>query len=233
MKSCCNDDSAYSEDMNPLRQRNNDEASTMALGADEKSNTIHGLEKASDVSEYEIGVGIDVMIQQVCSQIMNEDFLKVLVKHKSPFYFNCTVAHVARGDGILGEKEKKYLIRTSKQWGLSDDDIKEVLKGKNCTKEMLQVSEKALREVNPNDSDEQIAKKLNLFSYALLLQSIIAATQDGLVDKEYTAAKKLAVELGFDKSAAREAVKAVKAEIVFYNNIKSVMHCARPGVKKL
>ena len=179
------------------------------------SKNISGISQESDVSSYTVGTAIISLMLDYSARVTADDasdFFSTCTKHKVFFYFTSTLAYVCRGDDILGEKEKEWIIKSAQAWRVPENEILEALKGKDYSREMVKAATVATKEMIPNASDKDIIERVKPLSYALLMQAIISATQDGFVKQEYVVAKKLAKELGIDNSTVDKMITVVKLE---------------------
>ena len=224
---CSTKSSSYDEISN--KQRNTDLAESKR---DEfvGSETIRGITLESDVSEYRVGVAIDELLQEITSSdaklTNSRHFLNMFVKNKATFYFNATLAYVCRGDEMLGEKEKHFIIKTSEKWGLTKNEIIEVLQNdQDFSKEMINATKLTFKQCFPNKTDDEIDKLTLPYKYGLLLKSIICASQDGFVEQEYDQAKNLAKSLGIDnyKDVTKLCVNCIKQEKILHDMLKKAM----------
>ena len=194
--------------------------------------TIRGISLTSDVASYTIGTAINSLQLDHAARVTandSSDFFPTCIKHKVFFYFASTLAYVSRGDGILGEKEKAWIVKLSKAWFVPEDEIEEALKGKDYAIEMVNAAKIATKQMKPNATDEEISARVEPLSYALLMHAIISATQDGFVKQEYEVAKQLANKLGFDDLTVKRMIHVIKLEKQLFNELSSVMKFTKPN----
>ena len=115
-----------------------------------------------------------------------------------------TIVFGCRGDGVLGAKEEKYCIEYGQRWNLTDDEIKECLKGKDCSKEFVD----AVGEEHKDSAHDikSVAPK------HLVFHVLIACTQDGLAQAELDSVYKMAQKLNVDKQIVKNGVEILKLE---------------------
>ena len=137
----------------------------------------------------------------------------IFSKHKVYFYFYATIACICNADGVLHEKEKKYIQFKAKEVGLEDDQINQFLTNfKDYSKEYISATENAWKEFDATLDKEAIDKKLLMAREYLVLYTLIAAAQDGLHKDEYNVAKHMAKNLGLSQDCAKQCVALLKAE---------------------
>ena len=183
----------------------------------------------SSNASYTIGTAINALEVDYSRRVrgndsvQSSDYYAICNKHKVYFYFFSTSAYVCRADGILSEKEKKRIVTLAKAWLMPENEILEALKGKDYAKEMVNAARMATKEMIPNANDEQISQRIEPLKYALVMQSLVAAAQDGFVEKEYKISKELAKKLGFDDSTVDKMIDIIKLENLLYNQLSRVM----------
>ena len=190
-----------------------------------------GISQESEVASYTVGTAINSLILDYSARVTADDasdYFSTCIKHKVYFYFISTLAYVCRGDDILGEKEKEWIIKSAQAWRVPENEILEALKGKDYSREMVKAATVATKEMIPNASDKDIIERVEPLSYALLMQAIISATQDGIVKQEYMVAKKVGRELGFDNSTVNKMINAVKLEKQLYDQLSEAMKFKQP-----
>ena len=194
-----------------------------------KQATIAGLEKESDVSFYNVGLALKTLSLDLLAHLKGSDpkaqeaVLKVGYEKKVPQYFVSSIAFVCRADGKLGDKEEAVLRMMGKDVLLTDDDMKECLKGKECYKEACDAHLTVLETFAPNMTDIQKAGALIGFKKEFILATLIACVQDGLVKEEYTQAKVMANKLGLKDEDVKECVGLLKMEIEMAKKLKSFL----------
>ena len=188
-----------------------------------KQSTLAGIEHDDEVAQYSVGTAIESLTHDYASRITVPEYMEILAKHKVNIYYSNTLAHICAADGTLGEKERKYCEKNGASWGLTDEDMKETLQGKDCSKELVEACDNAAKEWLPQATPEQHKGITNSIKLTLLMDSIIAATQDGLVQKEYDAAKKIAKQLDIDPDKVKKCINIIKLEKLLYNELKDAM----------
>ena len=181
------------------------------------------IEQADDVAHYTVGTAIESLTHDYASRIAVPEYMEILSKHKVNIYYSSTLAYICATDGILGEKERNYCLKNGESWGLTNEDMKETLKGKDCSKQLVEACDNAAKEWLPQGTPEQQKGITNSIKLTLLMDSVIAAAQDGLADKEYDATKKMAKQLGIDPQKVTQCVMAIKIEKQLYNTVADAM----------
>ena len=162
---------------------------------------------------YKLGAGIDVFVHQFFENTVNDaKYMELYVKYEVSFYFTSTLTHICRGDGILGQAEKDFIIAHAQAWKIPENRYDEILKGKDYSKEFIDASLKFFKDLKPNATDDELKNEMKKHKLALLLQSVIAATQDGLVKSEYENAKKMAKKWDIDESYLDQCIDIIKTE---------------------
>ena len=188
-----------------------------------KQDTLTQVQEEAVTDEYPIGCCIDSLIRM---SVMDKipDYLDVFHKHKVVFYFLSTIANVCRGDSDLSKEERDFMVEICKQWGVTDQEqVKLILEGINYYKEFVYSATTAIKEAIPDASDEDIEIKVERLKYNILMYSLIAATQDGLVRHEYNQCKKLAIRLGLTEDVVTNCVEVIKLEKQFYHQCAKVL----------
>lgn len=105
-------------------------------------NTLVGLDKVDMYSFYDVGSGISQLSKSVyngpTSVQHSKDSMAVANRYKNPFYTLSTVGHVCAADGRLHKKEAAFIKYHATTCGLSKKEIKEALKCKDYTTEMIE-----------------------------------------------------------------------------------------------
>lgn len=179
---------------------------------------------ANEISaaSYDIGSLVDVLSHKFYSQLLEKQtkdekidpkrYVEIMNKHNVILYYFQLIVYVCKGENKLGSKEEEYVRRYSKAWGLPDDKIDDVLKGEDCSVQYQTAVAKYWKEAMPNATNDDLIVLVNAFKNDVVLYSMLAASQDGLVLSEYSAALKLAAKLGLGKDVVKENVNIIKAE---------------------
>ena len=201
--------------------------------SDERSNmdrqrqTLIGIESLEVFDFYDVGCGIRSIAHSVFSFRRDESaeskqhVMEVSNKHKNPFYTLSTVAHVCMADGILHDKEKAFIEQYAISRGVPENDIEELLKGKDYTQEMID-SRGAVYDENHGKSTDKKSKEKAVegFKKYFILLSILAATQDGLVRDEYEQSVKIAQKIGLTRQDVKIMVELVRTEFAMAKQLK-------------
>ena len=194
-----------------------------------KQSTIAGLEKESDVSFYHVGLAIKTLSMNLLENLKNSDpkareqVIKLGIQKKVESSLISSIAFVCRADGKLGEKEEAALRWMNKDFVLTEDELKECLKGKEAYKEACDAHLAALKIFAPNMTDIQEQAALIGFKKEFILATLVACAQDGLVKEEYTQAKIMANKLGLKDEDVKECVGLLKMEIEMAKKLKSFL----------
>ena len=182
-----------------------------------KHHTVRGLETVEDVAGYRVGSGVGALTHSVLAEMSGPQdpvrYGTIFKKHKVYFYFYATISWICNGDGVLHEKEKKYIQSEAKALGLEDDQINQFFtNSKDYSKEFISATENAWKEFDPTLDKQDMNKKLVTAREYLVLYTLIAAAQDGLHKDEYNVAKHMAKNLGLGQDCAEQCVALLKAE---------------------
>ena len=170
---------------------------------------------------YKLGTGADVFFHQFFeNSVKDPRYMEIIAKYDIQLYFLSTLTYVCRGDGVLGEPEKEYIIGNAKAWQTPKHLYDEFLKGKDYSTELSDAALKLFKDLKPNASDKELKNNVKQFERALLCLSIMAATQDGLVKSEYENAQKLAKKLNLDQSYVDQCVDIIKTEILLQSKVE-------------
>ena len=157
------------------------------------SQTIFGIDTENSVSSYDVGGGIDHYARgamAVLSEGDSERWLRMQNKYGIIFWWYSSIAYVCKADGIFGEKEKNFILKRAKQVWLSDDLIKnQVFLGKDYINNMIKQVPIFWKEFDPTLTNEDKERRIEMFFEIFLLYCLLAATQDGIVNKEYQQGK--------------------------------------------
>ena len=148
-----------------------------------------------------------------------------MVKHNLSLHFLSTMVFVCKGDGILGKKEEEYVLSLCEKWHITNENvINEALKGKNCAKQLSKAVNDWFKELSPDADDETVDIMIDNCLRCMVMQCVIAATQDGLVKQEYHRIKLFCKELGFDESLAQQCVDIIRQEKLLYSKMSTAFN---------
>ena len=195
-----------------------------------KTNTVRGLSMESDFNNYDVGFAVNAMHAQLMRK-ESPELMKKFVELKINIYFWSTVAWVCRGDGKLGEKEEKYIKERATLWKVSDDDLVNVLKGKDCTDLLLKAEATLFEQLNGSDKhkqssngDEKEKDYENVAKCQLIMQSLVASAQDGIARAEIDVAYKLAEKLDITKERVKQMIQVIRCEQTIANTMNQFFY---------
>ena len=189
--------------------------------------TIRDLDNASFFKFYSPGTAVHQLTLNVCNENLSPDDMMKLKEinnnHKVNFYYNSCIVNACMADGVLDEKEEKYIYSIGKDWALSDDDWKEALKGKDYAKELSEAWPKVYKIFKPSYTDEQIKAITHGIKKHCILHCICACSQDGFVKEEYKQVQKLANSMDVTKEEVKELINIVRMERYIAKSIKDML----------
>ena len=192
-----------------------------------RGETIRNLDNESFFRFYTPGTAVDHLTQSVCSTNFSADdmarFLEISNANRVNFHYTSCLVNACLADGVLGEKEEKYIYQLSHDWGLPDDDWKEALKGKDYTKELMEAWVKLYKEFKPSYTDKQREIITHGIKKHCILHCICACSQDGFVKEEYKQVQKLANSMDVTKEEVKELINIVRMERYIAKSIKDML----------
>ena len=192
-----------------------------------RGDTLRNLDNESFFKFYTPGTGIQQLTLNVCNENLSPDDMSKLIEfnksHNVNFYYTSCLVNACMADGVLGEKEEKFIHTISNNWIMPDDDWKEVLKGKDYSKELTEAWIEVYKEFKPSYTDEKIKAITHGVKKHCILQSICACSQDGFVKEEYKQVQKLANSMGVTKEEVKELIHIVRMERYIAKSIKDML----------
>ena len=184
----------------------------------------------SDFNNYDVGFAVNGMHAQLMRG-ESSDLMKEFVELKINIYFWSTVAWVCRDDGKLGEKQEKYIKDRATLWKVSDDDLVNVLKGKDCTDLLLKAETTLFKQLNGNNKrnqstndDEKEKDYENMAKCQLIMHSLVASAQDGVARAEVDIAYKLGERLGITKERVQQIIQVIECEQIIANTMNQFFY---------
>lgn len=140
-----------------------------------------------DVGKGVAPLASDILCQldESCQDIA--EYERLCQKHSCSLYFWCVVAFICKGDGVLGEKERRFIKEASRETHpLSSKDFDVVVQvNKNYLQHYVTSVNTVWRDFQAKIKKKELQKKLYFAKQKLLFFAILAASQDGVAKKEF------------------------------------------------
>ena len=145
-----------------------------------------------------------------------QTMLKTLYEFDLQLQFWSLVVHICKADGKFGKLEETFVRRINSNahadWQMPQSQLDQALLGKDLSQQFVLNVEKYWKKLCPHLSARQMKIRCNAFKNDVITYAVLAATQDGLIDKEYKSAKIMAKKFGLKDSCVDDSIELIKAE---------------------